>query len=254
MKFYTSFSSNTSNSCIATSFPCVSNTRMENIHTRLKAARKAKGLSMQEMAPLVGVKSWQTIQQWEWDDSDGKKPTAPKRTRLEVVAKVLDVTVDYLLYGDAGPTGAANDPVYIPIEYYEDVPLSAGAGYLVVEWEKQKPLNFRADFLKKHASNPAKHVKAFPVKGDSLIDKGIMDGGVVLANISEQAKSPRHERIFALDIEGETFIKELVKVEDEWFARSHNREKSGTKEYLDRPLSDKRVTIIGRVFWACFEV
>lgn len=248
MKFYTSFSSNTSNSCIATSFPCVSNTRMENIHTRLKAARKAKGLSMQEMAPLVDVKSWQTIQQWEWDDSDGKKPTAPKRTRLEVVAKVLDVTVDYLLYGDAGP--AANDPEYVEVDYQKDIKLSAGHGSFVFEWDNRKPLTFRRDFLSKYSKKPEQDICAFPIVGDSMVDKGFMDGGVALVSTKESDKNMKSGSIYALIIGEETYIKELVKVDDwKWVARSHNQ----SKNYQDIPL-DNSTSIIGRVFWACFEV
>ncbi|MFU1907776.1 helix-turn-helix domain-containing protein, partial [Bordetella avium] len=66
--------------------------RMSTIHQRIKQLREQRQLSMEQLAELVGV-SWQTVQQWE----NGK--TAPKRARLEAVAKALMTTVEYLAMG-----------------------------------------------------------------------------------------------------------------------------------------------------------
>lgn len=52
-------------------------------------------MSMQDLANLVGVKSWQTVQQWE-KEAGG---TAPKRTRLAKVAKALQTTPEELQFG-----------------------------------------------------------------------------------------------------------------------------------------------------------
>ena len=93
------------NGNIGRSLPCSLNGEMDNIHARLHAARISKKMSMQQMAPLVGVKSWQTIQQWERNPATGQKATAPKRDRLPIVAEVLGVTVDYLYFGAPGPNG-----------------------------------------------------------------------------------------------------------------------------------------------------
>lgn len=68
-----------------------------SIHKRIKEKRTAKKLSMKALAKLVGVDAWQTVQQWE--NKDETKATAPQRTRLELVAKVLDTSPEYLLYG-----------------------------------------------------------------------------------------------------------------------------------------------------------
>lgn len=65
-----------------------------NIHQRIKERRLALGLkSHGALAELVGV-SWQTVQLWEKEGG-----TAPKRTRLEKVAKVLGVSTTWLLNG-----------------------------------------------------------------------------------------------------------------------------------------------------------
>lgn len=69
-----------------------------NIHRRIKQRREELGLSMQSLSKLVGVKAWQTIQQWEKEDGG----TAPKRDRLVEVAAALQTTPEYLLFGDIG--------------------------------------------------------------------------------------------------------------------------------------------------------
>lgn len=67
-----------------------------NIHRRIKERREALGLSMQALADRVGVKAWQTVQQWEKEGG-----TAPKRERLLAVAHALKTTPEYLLFGES---------------------------------------------------------------------------------------------------------------------------------------------------------
>lgn len=66
---------------------------MDNIHTRIKALRLGRKLSMQALADACQV-TWQTVQQWEQPNG-----TAPKRARLEAVAKALGTTTSYLISG-----------------------------------------------------------------------------------------------------------------------------------------------------------
>lgn len=68
-----------------------------DIHQRIKAKRLEKGLSMQALADQVGLKGWQSVQQWEKSDTEGG--TAPNRTRLARVAKALGVTPEWLQFG-----------------------------------------------------------------------------------------------------------------------------------------------------------
>ncbi|KQT10983.1 hypothetical protein ASG30_09295 [Ramlibacter sp. Leaf400] len=65
---------------------------MQSIHEQIKAARERRGWSMQRLAHeisqaegLAKKLSWQTVQQWENGTS------APKRTRMQVVAKLLNL-------------------------------------------------------------------------------------------------------------------------------------------------------------------
>jgi transcriptional regulator with XRE-family HTH domain len=64
------------------------------INKRIKDRREALGLTMQELATAIEVKAWQTVQQWEKEGG-----TAPKRSRLEKVAKVLKVSPEWLITG-----------------------------------------------------------------------------------------------------------------------------------------------------------
>lgn len=65
-----------------------------SIHSRIKERRIAMGLkSHQALADLIGV-SWQTVQLWEKEGG-----TAPKRDRIDAVAKALGVTVEWLRSG-----------------------------------------------------------------------------------------------------------------------------------------------------------
>lgn len=91
-----------------------------NIHRRIKEKREELGLTMQALAALVGVKAWQTVQQWE-KEIDG---TAPKRDRLKAVADALKTTPEYLLFGDSksgkqvenAGMGEAPGNIYLPKE------------------------------------------------------------------------------------------------------------------------------------------
>lgn len=55
---------------------------------------------MEALAKAIGV-SWQTVQQWERPGG-----TAPKRTRLEKVASVLNTTANFLITGTDSTSSA----------------------------------------------------------------------------------------------------------------------------------------------------
>lgn len=70
---------------------------MHTIHSRIKQARTNKGLTQAELAEKLNI-SITAIQLWE--NKDETKATAPKRKRLEEVAKILGVTVTWLYTGE----------------------------------------------------------------------------------------------------------------------------------------------------------
>ena len=79
--------------CVDTINSCCHSSGM-SIHSRIKERRLAMGLnSHQALADLLNV-SWQTIQLWEKEGG-----TAPNRSRLPLVAKVLKVSEEWLVSG-----------------------------------------------------------------------------------------------------------------------------------------------------------
>ena len=70
---------------------------MHTIHSRIRQARTNKGLTQAELAEKLNI-SITAIQLWE--NKDETKATAPKRKRLEKVAKILGVTVTWLYTGE----------------------------------------------------------------------------------------------------------------------------------------------------------
>lgn len=190
---------------------------------------------MEQLAALVGV-SYQTIQQWE----NGK--TAPKRQRLAKVADALGVTVEFLSLG----TTPDENPDHAPIRLV-DAKASAGKGQIVFSDDTTKILMFRRDWLAKNDAKPDQTV-AFEVRGDSMTDLHIIDGAVVLAN--RRKTEPRSKRVYVLWIDGELFVKELIRREDAWWARSHNAAKAD--RYPDILIDDPAARIVGRAFWCGF--
>lgn len=83
----------------------------ESIAFRLRLARKAKKLTQEKLAKACGI-SRQTIYEYE------KGLYIPKLDNAGKLAKVLDVTLDYLCYGKD------RDPIYIEKPYlltYKDL-------------------------------------------------------------------------------------------------------------------------------------
>jgi phage repressor protein C with HTH and peptisase S24 domain len=103
-------------------------------------------------------------------------------------------------------------------------------------------------FLKKRGVRKEKLV-AFPIKGDSMEDKHIIDGSVVLINRASQ--TPRNGHIFGLWLDDNIYIKETIRLKSgEWVARSHNK----AKNYPDIPINLESNGLIGEVIWCGFEI
>ena len=117
------------------------------IGERIRSAREQLGLTLKEVADGVGV-SFQSVQQWE----DGT--SSPKKTRLNNLAKVLETTPEWLIFG-AGHASKKdvvetsdfiNSPEFIILmrgAYLEAIKLSMAMGW--VEVNKKKNFNTLAD-------------------------------------------------------------------------------------------------------------
>lgn len=85
------------------------------ISARIKDLRQNARLSMQAVAQAIGVSSWQTVQQWE------KGSTAPARKHLEKLARALNTTPEYILFGRPGDTTGKSKAYPIPPEILDQI-------------------------------------------------------------------------------------------------------------------------------------
>ena len=81
---------------------------METLGTRLKALRKNKKITQQQVADAIGVSKTSVIY-WEKDEN------LPKHDSLMALAKVLGVTSDYLLNGKGGSSFDNNISIPLPL-------------------------------------------------------------------------------------------------------------------------------------------
>lgn len=210
--------------------------RMPTIHKRIKDLREKLGLSMEQLAERVPV-SWQTVQQWE----NGK--TAPKRARLEAVAKALNTTPEYLA---VGPVTDPDTDEFVAVRRL-DVRLSAGHGEIVLSEDEKSRLSFRADFLRAAGATPEQTVSV-SVKGASM-EPLIPDGATVLVN--RAATSIVNGKVYAFRQHDEVKVKRLHKGNGGFIARSENL--VGNPD-LHLDFEDPEIEIIGRVFWVGFRL
>jgi phage repressor protein C with HTH and peptisase S24 domain len=220
------------NPAMTQAFLVVNLARMATIHQRIKKLREKLGLSMEQLAERIPV-SWQTVQQWE----NGK--TAPRRARLDAVAKALNTTPEFLA------VGPANDPdldEFVPVRRL-DVRVSAGHGELVLSDDEKGRLAFRSDFLRAAGASPEQTVSV-SVKGDSM-EPLIPDGSVILVN--RAATSIINGKVYAFRYHGELLVKRLYRNNGGCIARPENL--AGGYEDMHLSLDDPDIEIIGRAFW-----
>lgn len=65
----------------------------QEVGRRIYERRETLGLSMEQVALMVGLKSWQAVQQWECGKS------SPKRVHMPALAMALETTADWINSG-----------------------------------------------------------------------------------------------------------------------------------------------------------
>lgn len=156
---------------------------------------------------------------------------------LEKVATFFGVTADQLLQPKLG---ADMDAEFVDVSRLS-VSVSAGRGTVAHLEETVGSLKFMAAFLRSVGASRA-HARIVDVSGHSM-EPTIPDGAVLLINTAQ--REPRDRQIYALRIDGELYVKRLVRTGEAWIARSDNEDRS---EYPDIPLGSS-VHLIGRAVW-----
>lgn len=122
-----------------------------------------------------------------------------------------------------------------------DVALAAGHGATGAVEETVGNLKFTRSFLRSIGVSAAS-ARVVDVHGPSM-EPTIRDGAVLL--VSTGNREPRNGAVFALARPAEGLVvKRLVKIGQQWIARSDNR------DFEDIPIGDgEPITIIGRAHW-----
>jgi len=210
-----------------------------SIHEQIKAARLAKGWSMERLAEevsraedLAKPLSWQTVQQWESGNS------APKRTRMAVVQRLLDIegwpeapapekqgdSFGVALLSTRGSMGAG-------VEQLDDVVV--GRLTLSPAWISKsiKPLTSLANLRFVHGY------------GDSM-EPTFRDGDILLIDAGVQAVDV--DAVYVLEANDRIYIKRVRQRFDGSFEISSDNPNVKTVDVLD---GSRPVAIKGRVVW-----
>ncbi|MDE9571151.1 helix-turn-helix transcriptional regulator [Xenorhabdus bovienii] len=223
---------------------------MKTMHERIKQARLARQLTQAALAEKIGVTP-QSVQQWE-------SLTEPKKTRLMALAKILEVDVNWLLFGDPlkkdgipkeqltpreiavwdSTTPLDDNEVEVP--YYKSIELAATHGCNGKIAPNGYKLRFSRSIFDRYGILPSEAM-AFPVHGDSM-SPVIPDGSTV--TVSTGHKKVIDGGIYAIEQGDLLRVKILLRQpEGKLIIRSYN-----STDYPDEIADISTVNIIGRVF------
>ena len=233
---------------------------METLGSRLKALRRQRNLTQQKIADALGVSKTSVIY-WEKDEN------VPKHESLIALARTLGTTTEWLLSGVGVPEKSnadiakmevgiyqAGDPVpdgYVAIDYYDDVYVSAGNGYLNLEKPSNNKMLFPVDLIKECNVEPAT-TKVIHVRGESMFPK-LKDGQAISIDMS--ARTIYDGEIYAFQVGDDTKIKYLFNWNDEgkggFKAVSANPDKNQFPDeyYSPSRIESEGITILGQYWW-----
>lgn len=190
----------------------------------------------------------------------------PTGKRLIALASALQTSPNWLLTGkneDGGNAKLTNiaievyedgDPIpdgYVPIDYYEDVFVSAGNGYLNLNTPSDKKMLFPIDLVRECNVQPAT-TKVIHVRGESMFPK-LKDGQAISIDMS--ATTIFDGEIYAFQVGDDTKIKYLsnwnVEGKGGFKAVSANPDKT---QYPDEYYSPQRIEsegifVVGQYWW-----
>ncbi|KES10680.1 putative transcriptional regulator [Snodgrassella alvi SCGC AB-598-O02] len=223
---------------------------MSTIHSRIKQARLAKGITQAELAEMLNL-STTAIQLWE--NEDESKATAPQRKRLETVANILDVSVMWLQLGDnplfsEGGAGLAKDSnasnTHNKIMMY-DLDITAdknNAKWVLIKSEE--PLFIGNSWLKSKNLIPSE-LRALRVKGNSM-SPHLEKDDIVIININDI--EPIDDEIYAVVYNNRFFIRRIRITGDSIDLISLNSDYETIKV---SNIKTDQLIILGKKVWRC---
>jgi len=217
----------------------------------IRAWRKRAGLSQAALGEALGY-GQSRLGNYE------SRTREPSWEELERIAAYFKVSISDFLLGPrpdkrvpphgavATPEGGSSEQDYVFIPKVQGVALSAGPGFTSWEHEEvDKSHAFTSAWMRAKGINP-RNARIITVVGDSMAPY-MLSGDVVLVNLDKT--KVRSGEVFAINVEGETRIKRLVRRSDGSLeVRSDNPSPQFPIEVLRGEEID-RLKIIGMVEW-----
>jgi phage repressor protein C with HTH and peptisase S24 domain len=237
------------------------NTTMDLLVERIKSALDHAHLSWSGAAVKLGL-SAQAATNW--------KKGKIGRDTLKDLAALTGVSSGWLLDGSGSMlepeksnaeltemqviTYSEDDPIpdgYVAIDYYDDVFISAGNGYLNLEKPSNKKMLFPIDLVRECNVQPST-TKVIRVRGESMFPK-LKDGQAISVDMS--ATTIYDGEIYAFQVGDDTKIKYLSNWNEEgkggFKATSANSDKNQYPDeyYSPKKIESEGVFIIGQYWW-----
>lgn len=172
---------------------------MNDIGKRITQARERAELTKSGLARRLKVTP-QSVQDWE------NGATAPRAERLNEMAKVLDVPLHWLAFGEGEAVAIVNKQLSVVAVPLLEASVSAGNGdYAATTAISMIELN-REWINRNLAVSGAGALRLYPVRGDSM-SPSLLNGDTIL--IDTGVTSLVDDGIYALRIEDGLFVKRL---------------------------------------------
>jgi phage repressor protein C with HTH and peptisase S24 domain len=230
--------------------------------------KKEVGLRLKQLREQVGISQRTLAEKCGWGASRiGNYESGSRSISLEdadIIANALRSTPEFLLFGNKPATPSEGNAVVlgnmqvwdsktpisddeVAIPFLSDVRLSAGNGFIAdVENDNGFRLRFAKSTLRRNNVSPEEAV-CVGVTGDSM-EPVLPDGSTV--GINKGDKTLVDGKIFAINHNGELFIKKLYKLPGGGLRiYSFNEAEYPAREYNHTEVLEQKISIIGRVFW-----
>lgn len=224
------------------------------MNERIKERRKAQGFTQPTLGKMIGVTK-ATISLWE------AGTTSPKGENLYALAKSLNCSSEWLLYGEVKQSKPESNAEFIggfetwgresplsddevEVQFYMEVELAAGAGITDIRDYTGPKLRFAKSTLKRQGVSATDAV-CVKVSGNSM-EPVLPHGSTV--GVDTSTTDVIDGKMYAINHDGMMRVKMLYKLPGGGLRlRSYN-----TDEWPDEHINVeqlKHIKIIGKVFW-----
>lgn len=212
----------------------------KQIGKRLVLARERNNLSRADVSSHIEIGTT-TLQQWELGNREASIEA------LEKIAKLYNVTPQYLIFGDEETPyieqRSANDDIYDYVPVY-DVQASAGHGMFSEGATKPlKHLAFRKDWLA-YRGFKIKDLAIIYAEGDSM-EPTIPDGSTLVIDCS--LNIPKDGKIYIIRIDERLYVKRIQWLPTGLRLISDNKELYDPIDLTKDELKHDNIEIIGQV-------